>query len=659
MDSSMLPEEVHNPEMTIGTHPAVEIAETDNHTEDGDTPTASETNQQTNSKDLVEQDEEEENKVNKVKVHVQINQNPPQIGKTSQNQTEIEENEPVNQNKINTERLIAELCLRCPDEQIRKHLQLYEYGRGTDYIRKKLGAVTNEHLTNLLVFLYNDKVKHRIPTLKKNLVHDIIGRIQNLLPDICAFCNTEYKVDFDEEPIMPCAHCYQSSHKDCVVKLINTKLFNDPVEHPTETQVKALINPYNIPGVHYLCKACDTKIIQNIAKKEISKINTTLEDPNEIIEVISVSKDNDTENNTQISKETNNTSNTDQDKIFVSNFRSRLKQKEINDSHPIQSSTQNNTKTKPQKSQQKADTDTNNKKNVCKFYEKGSCTHGPSGDNCNYAHPEICRKYTQHGSRQPKGCNRGKKCKYLHPVMCIYSMRKGECMNSRCSFRHILGTKRPPPNATINNDSKGARITENESRPNIDIKENNNNNNTNALPDHFLAMIRLVKAEFLKEMDAKLEKMSSQMNQNLLSSTPQHPQSILPRDTQTICPPQMQQSQMSTHPTHPGHLHNHQHSLVPLPPQTFRESQEASQPITHPQMMQVNQHNSQNPPGCNSTNQAQTPTQYDQQTGRTMIIPNTMPYSQVAALQIQQPQQINQRMQNHRQLIPPSINQNY
>ena len=89
MDSSTLLEEVHNPEMTIGTHPAVEIAETDNHTEDGDTPTASETNQQTNSKDLVEQDEEEENKVNKVKVHVQINQNPPQTGKQAKTKQKL------------------------------------------------------------------------------------------------------------------------------------------------------------------------------------------------------------------------------------------------------------------------------------------------------------------------------------------------------------------------------------------------------------------------------------------------------------------------------------------------------------------------------------------------------------------------------------------
>ena len=158
------------------------------------------------------------------------------LEKTLETKTaEIENKEPESQNKINTERLIAELCLRCPNEQIKKDIQLYEYGKGTDHIRKKLTAVLNENLANLLVFLYNGKINRKIPTLKKDLVHDIIDRIQNLLPDICSLCNKEYKLDFDESPILPCAHCNQSSHKECIVNLINTKSFTGPVDHPRRT----------------------------------------------------------------------------------------------------------------------------------------------------------------------------------------------------------------------------------------------------------------------------------------------------------------------------------------------------------------------------------------------------------------------------------------
>ena len=659
MEASTLTEEVNNSETIMETSPAVETTETSYHTEEMDTPAASETNQQINSNKGEVENEEEEREANKIKVQVQVHQNQPrsEINKKQQAEpeTETEVNEPVNQNKIDTERTIAELCLRCPDEQIRRHLQLYEYGRGTEHIRKKLGAITNEHLTNLLVFLHNGKVNHKIPSLKKDLVHDIIGRIQNLLPDICAFCKVKYKLDFDEESTMPCAHCYQSSHKECVAKLINTNLSTDPVEHPTQKQVQALINPFNIPGVYYLCKACDTNLLQNLDKNEISKGTTTAEDANEFL--LSVPVTNVTKNNTEKSKESSITI-IDQDEIYVSNFRSRLKQKEVNNSQPIQSSTQRNTNTNPQNSQQKKiedDSTTKSKRKkdyVCKFYEKGSCIHGKSGDNCNYAHPEICRKYTQHGSRQPRGCNRGKKCKFLHPVMCIYSMRKGECMNSRCSFRHILGTKRPPPNGTNDTnekkDSREPATTDNAIHRTTDTNADNNNN---ASPDHFLAMIRLVKAEFIKEMDAKLEKMSSQMQQSVLRSTSQHPQLMLSQDPQaeghlTNTNLQMQQSQMCTHPTiHPGQLQNDQRSLSHVPPQAFKDLQEAPQTIAHPQMMQAVLPSNQGTVRDNIINQAQIPSQHHHQTGRTTM-QNPVLHNQVAATQNQQTQQINQRMQN-------------
>ena len=48
--------------------------------------------------------------------------------------------------------------------------------------------------------------------------------------------------------------------------MINKSLFSEPVVHPTEEKVQALINPFNIPGVHYLCKACDKKLLPNTEK---------------------------------------------------------------------------------------------------------------------------------------------------------------------------------------------------------------------------------------------------------------------------------------------------------------------------------------------------------------------------------------------------------
>ena len=150
---------------------------------------------------------------------------------------------------------------------------------------------------------------------------------------------------------MPCAHCYQSSHKECVANLINTNLFNDPVEHPSENQVKALINPFNIPGVHYLCKACDNRIIQNIAKKETSDTNITPEDPNEILESVSANKENVTENNARKNKEGNNISNTDQDETSYrtsdqdSNIKKQTIRDQLNQAPNTQQKTHNISKT--------------------------------------------------------------------------------------------------------------------------------------------------------------------------------------------------------------------------------------------------------------------------------------------------------------------------
>ena len=99
-------------------------------------------------------------------VHVQVNQNNPGLDKTKKQRAEsnAEANDEIpSQSKIDTEKLIAEICLICPKEQMRRHIQLYEYGRGTEHIRKKLSQITNEQLTNLLVFLNNKKDNKKKP----------------------------------------------------------------------------------------------------------------------------------------------------------------------------------------------------------------------------------------------------------------------------------------------------------------------------------------------------------------------------------------------------------------------------------------------------------------------------------------------------------------
>lgn len=79
---------------------------------------------------------------------------------------------------------------------------------------------------------------------------------------------------------------------------------------------------------------------------------------------------------------------------------------------------------------------------VCKYYVRGTCKHGVSGTNCQYRHPNLCRKLLTHGPVGQHGCTRGRKCQFLHPKLCRNSIRHHECLAENCKLHHIKGTKR-------------------------------------------------------------------------------------------------------------------------------------------------------------------------------------------------------------------------
>ena len=144
--------------------------------------------------------------------------------------------------------------------------------------------------------------------------------------------------------------------------------------------------------------------------------------------------------------------------------------------------------------------------------------------------------------------------------MCIYAMRKGECMNPRCSFRHLPRTKRPlPPSAntitnkdapkTVNGTSQQipTRTKDNSDNSNNENANSNANSNANLNADHFLEIIRLMKAEIIQEMDSRLEKMTCQINQSHSSHQPIQSQTQQ-SSANHYTDPQMQQTQACTNP---------------------------------------------------------------------------------------------------------------
>jgi hypothetical protein len=392
------------------------------------------------------------------------------------------------------EELIAELCILTDNEDIKRALRKYQYGNSIKEIEKKLKQGASSKigvLKEVLAFLYKDTINDAIPSKKDDIAHAIVCRIQNLLPDDCSFCKARFHLAIREIPFLPCEKCGQSSHKGCVLHLIGlqTTIENTRMDTTTEEIIK-ILNPLDFQGWHYLCKSCEGEVI---AGKPNLNLNTDTNAESENEQDVEEEEENQPEIPTPIDQEDQINQDLQSADVNIGGetAQSQAEIKTTNRKH-----IQNNAK--------KA---TSDKSNVtCRFYKKGSCRHGKSGEECKFNHPELCRNYIQHGTRQPRGCNKGKDCKYFHPQMCINSLRSGKCLSQHCRFRHIKGTTRHNdagetsiPEVEIKRDKP--KTKKNTDNPTQDKSETGGPMNAN----HFLEAIRLLKAELLHEMDTRLK----------------------------------------------------------------------------------------------------------------------------------------------------------
>ena len=333
---------------------------------------------------------------------------------------------------------------------------------------------------------------------KKPLAQLIICRIQNLLPENCTICSERYRISINEEPLLDCAICGQGVHKSCWTTLA-TAMAND-INDLTDLNAKSfkdLFNPLKLPGLYYICDMCKVTTIPNEesgnSKRKKLKDNTTqpeLGDGNS-------------------SQESNN-SETEQTAVL----QPVVAQQEADDPSTSVGEDEQKSVTQPlSNSQLVMQNDVSNEKTstVCRFFTNGNCKHGMRGKECKYTHPKVCSKFTQHGTRQPRGCNLGKKCKDFHPKMCINSLRKGECFSTTCRFNHVKGTKRTPP-AVKNENAVMPKSNNNDVKaPEFAQSDSTNDSNPNET-GHFLEVIRLLKAEILQTLDLKMALITRQIN---------------------------------------------------------------------------------------------------------------------------------------------------
>ena len=99
---------------------------------------------------------------------------------------------------LDSERILASLCVNAPDFEIRDCLRKYS----CDYTLKRLKSVFNSSNKPILEKTAS-YLKINTSNLKKpGIIHLLICKIQNLLPDTCQICNESYVCEINDSPFL-------------------------------------------------------------------------------------------------------------------------------------------------------------------------------------------------------------------------------------------------------------------------------------------------------------------------------------------------------------------------------------------------------------------------------------------------------------------------
>ena len=101
------------------------------------------------------------------------------------------------------------------------------------------------------------------------------------------------------------------------------------------------------------------------------------------------------------------------------------------------------------------------KKVICELYVRRACPHGRSGskiiegNSCQNNHPKRCFKFCDFGSRNERGCKKGKKCQYWHPKLCKFTLRGQQCEIQGCTYQHLRSLRKPQLEEAIEEPPRG------------------------------------------------------------------------------------------------------------------------------------------------------------------------------------------------------------
>ena len=499
-------------------------------------------------------------------------------------------NNPVpDQKETEIAELIAELCLSAPSEPIKFCLRLYQYGKSLPHLEKDFRKQKRDVLRDTAEYL---NIPGFMDKTKDTLAHLVICRIQNLLPDDCNICKARYKINRSDKPLLECSICGQGVHTACFVEIARAMQINRTVSTVDEFKwdaenFKSVFNPLKLPGLFYICEACQPNIIPSEDEGNYKRLKKSSEDTSQQPEATQQDGPPAIESS-QIEPVQTTESSEIEDSQAQESFIPATN--DVDDDDNQSTSAERHTNDDAPESEKS--------KTICRFFRNGNCKYGMTGKECKFTHPKVCSKFRQHGTRQPRGCNRGKKCKDFHPKMCLNSLRKGECFSETCRFHHVKGTKRHPP--VVNNISSTTQSNEpnarqascpaqstNSSRNLHNVRPGSSgtsgdnplsppapgSNESQEIPaqssdgtDHFLQMIRLLKQEILQTLDQKMLAINAQVKQ-IQQAQSLHQSQPIPQMLRPQLPPgfpptiqnyQQQQHQLHIQPHQQQHHHQQQ-----------------------------------------------------------------------------------------------------
>lgn len=312
--------------------------------------------------------------------------------------------------------------------------------------------------------------------MKTACINTQICRIQNLLPDKCSICTEEFCVTLGQTPLLSCAICGQGSHDDCILNHFGIQPPQREEFGPEEALTT--LNPTALPGVHYLCGACQTETIPDrdagLLKRKQSTVTDDIqssqsqrpvEEAERTLPLIDPLD--------ELANSQNQTLEPDDD-----NSQQHQQSQTLHHSQDVSQGSQQAQNRNDQKSN-------GHKQNICRYYRQGTCKHGIAGRSCPHEHPPPCRKLMKHGNRGPKGCTSGSSCNYFHPKMCPTSMSKRECFKPDCKLKHIPGTKR-------------------KSHPAHETNSPHTTNSSTADKNYFLEAMQAMREEIMSALDQRL-----------------------------------------------------------------------------------------------------------------------------------------------------------